>query len=91
MLDVGVAGEALVLLPPAGVQQHAVAVVLVDRLHLLVPSLAGGLLHLRWPGLDQQVEGGGDECEANVLDNLGLLRGNSDRPLLQIDLSTTDG
>ena len=86
MLDVRVAGKALVLLPPTGVQQHAVAVVLVHRLHLLVPSLADGLLHLRGPGLDQQVERGRDEGEADVLDHLGLVWRNGDGPLLEINL-----
>ena len=38
------------------------------------------------PGLDEQVEGGGDEGEADVLDNLGLVRGNGDGALLQINL-----
>ena len=75
-----------ILLPPAGVQQHAVAVVLVHRLHLLVPSLADGLLHLRGPGLDQQVERGRDEGEADVLDHLGLVWRNGDGPLLEINL-----
>ena len=35
----GVGGEGGVLLPPARVQQHAVTVVLVHRLHLLVAAL----------------------------------------------------
>ena len=91
MLDVGVAGQTLVLLPATGVQQDTVAVVLVHGLHLLVASLGHGLLHLGRPGLDQQVERGRHEGETNVLDNLGLVRGYGDRPLLQIDLSTTDG
>ena len=43
VLDVGVAGQAVVLLPPAGVEQHAVSVVLVDRLDLLVAALVEGL------------------------------------------------
>ena len=64
-----------------------VAVVLVHRLHLLVPSLVDGLLHLGRPGLDQQVECRSDEGEANVLDNLGLLGGNRDGALLQVDLT----
>ena len=38
------------------------------------------------PGLDEQVKGGGDEGEAYVLDNLGLVRGNGDGALLQINL-----
>ena len=39
VLDVGVAGQAGVLLPPARVQQHAVGVILVNRPHLLAASL----------------------------------------------------
>ena len=97
-------------LPPAGVEQHAVSVVLVDRLDLLVAALVEGLgrgadvllsirylqngtghylLYLGRPGLDQEVEGGGDEGEADVLHHLGLVRRHRDRPLLQVHLRTT--
>ena len=86
VLDVGVAGQTLVLLPATGVQQHAVTVVLVHGLHLLVAPLADGLLHLGRPGLDQQVQRGRDEGEADVLDHLGLVRGDGDGPLLEVNL-----
>ena len=38
------------------------------------------------PGLDEQVEGGGDECEADVLYHLGLVRGHGDGAFLEINL-----
>ena len=38
------------------------------------------------PGLDEQVEGGGDECEADVLHHLGLVRGHGDGAFLEINL-----
>ena len=38
------------------------------------------------PGLDEQVEGGGDKGEADVLHNLGLVRGHGDGALLEINL-----
>ena len=53
---------------------------------MIVTWTGGYLLYLGRPGLDQEVEGGGDEGEADVLDNLGLLGGHRDGPLLQVDL-----
>ena len=53
---------------------------------MIVTWTGGYLLYLGRPGLDQEVEGGGDEGEANVLDNLRLVRGNGDGALLQINL-----
>ena len=47
------------------------------------------LLYLGRPGLDQEVEGGGDEGEADVLHHLGLVRRHRDRTLLQVHLRTT--
>ena len=56
----------------------------------LIVTLTGGyLLNLGRPGLDQEVEGGGDEGEADVLHHLGLVRRHRDRTLLQVHLNTT--
>ena len=56
---------------------------------MTVTWTGGYLLYLGRPGLDQEVEGGGDEGEADVLHHLGLVRRHRDRPLLQVHLRTT--
>ena len=56
---------------------------------MIVTWTGGYLLYLGRPGLDQEVEGGGDEGEADVLHHLGLVRRHRDRPLLQVHLNTT--
>ena len=56
---------------------------------MIVTWTGGYLLNLGRPGLDQEVEGGGDEGEADVLHHLGLVRRHRDRPLLQVHLRTT--
>ena len=40
------------------------------------------LLNIWWPGLDQEIQGGGDKSQTNVLDNLGLTRWHCDRAFL---------
>ena len=56
---------------------------------MLVTWTGGYLLYLGRPGLDQEVEGGGDEGKADVLHHLGLVRRHRDRPLLQVHLRIT--
>jgi len=74
-------------LPPTGMQKHAVRVVLIYWANLLASSLRANLhIHYFRSWLYQQVEGGGDEGKADVLDHLRLPRGHRDGALLQVDL-----